>query len=1543
MTASTSLHSNAFNFMSFINGGVDPRTGLYTLSISLPELQSDELAGPALPLTLVFNPLNNQDSGYGHGWNLQLSQYHPASQMLSLSSGESFKVTEHANGQMLMKEKKLDSFHAAELVGNQYRIAHKSGQVEILQAMGGDSPALPVEIRAANGRRISLSYTYFNGQALLAEVRDSQRRLLTLERSASEVVLTLDPDQSAAKFTFTLSGHDNRVSRITLPTAEQAGWRLGYQELDGLLHVTEVWTPSGAHETLRYDDAGHAFPGQSSRPNLRRVTRHIIDPSPVSGADHAQQENAQATRQPLIEVGYSYGTGTVNPVHNFLGNNASGLVWEDNGEDNLYKITGSYLYGSTETLFDAGQALRTTERTFNRFHLLTEQLIIQRRKAQRSATVYHADDRLNFDQQPAFFQLPDTVTDSWYDLDDPNRVRSETVKTRYDGFGNLLEEIKASGLIETRTWYPATGEPGQCPADPEGFVRQLASSTVTPASSSHGEAAPVLRQRYRHEALPAVGGNGQPWLVQTEERLLQVHSSNETLLQTGASRYYNAPADTFNHGRLLQASVTLNGITHLTDYSYRVSNGRAGGTVLHTTETRSSSLDAERKVIELEQSLVNGLALLTRDDTDVEIRYRYDALQRVLSETVAPDTDYQAARQYAYGLVAETGQRAWQQVTDVKGVAVRSELDGLNRVVAEQRQDADADNAWRRIYAAQYDSRGQLSSETLYDWLGSDERSLTTTFTYDDWQQSLSQTGPDGVLSVEQTDQAASPSGPLKRQWRQRSAGDTRRYELTETQLNLFEEPDYVQRDTHDGQSLGRHLYHYDGLGRLVEEIDALSHVTGYRYDAFDRQLTLILPDQNEVRRRYAVHSREDLPVSIAVNDVELGQQAFDSLERRYLFTVGGREQSYSFEPGQTRPASVLTASRQRIEYSYVPALGEDPLVRRIPASNVNASYEYDPQNARLLDCTEQGQTLKRTYYSTGELKSEQRIDDTGEYQMQYRYSLQGLLLEYIDVLGQTQSLSYDAHARLQSTGLGQTTATFSYDDLGRLARIDTVDDQQRLGTGLGYDDHGREISREFDLNGVIQTLTQVYDDTDQLKQRTLKQGDTLLRDEIYGYDPRSRLTSYRCSGSQCPVDPYGKTIATQVFRFDTLDNLTLVRTTFAGGSNNAEYHYDGDDPVQLSRVTNSHADYPAQILLSYDDDGNLIRDEQGRTLSYDALNRLLQVSGPAGDGHYRYDPLDTLSAQDDQQRFYCAGQLSTLTDGQQGQHWLWGDDRLLAQAGQGPLATDTANSVLHETDASGGTASAYTPYGHRSLRPQADGGPAFNGQYAEPATGWQLLGNGYRAFNPVLMRFHSPDSLSPFDQGGVNAYAYCEGDPVNVTDPTGHTPWGAIKRLFRNVKTTRTHSVPARFATNSKEGAARLSKITATDVQNMERIKDAQQNKIGDLMKYQDELLARGVDPSEYLKSENRLFTYNKALKSTVADLDYAKSRQGHQGITKQSRRDIEDQLAGFQAKRTAAKNAPRQEYLRSLITPQGQAQAAQVHDIRSASENKSLGINPD
>lgn len=97
-------------------------------------------------------------------------------------------------------------------------------------------------------------------------------------------------------------------------------------------------------------------------------------------------------------------------------------------------------------------------------------------------------------------------------------------------------------------------------------------------------------------------------------------------------------------------------------------------------------------------------------------------------------------------------------------------------------------------------------------------------------------------------------------------------------------------------------------------------------------------------------------------------------------------------------------------------------------------------------------------------------------------------------------------------------------------------------------------------------------------------------------------------------------------------------------------------------------------------------------------------------------------------------------------------------------LGPDQAQSVLISRSAVL-HASRYDPFGYRG---GAHSGVAFNGQLPESCTGHYLLGHGHRAYSPGLRRFLSPDGLSPFGKGGANAYVYCQGDPVNSTDPTG-------------------------------------------------------------------------------------------------------------------------------------------------------------------------------
>jgi RHS repeat-associated protein len=161
-----------------------------------------------------------------------------------------------------------------------------------------------------------------------------------------------------------------------------------------------------------------------------------------------------------------------------------------------------------------------------------------------------------------------------------------------------------------------------------------------------------------------------------------------------------------------------------------------------------------------------------------------------------------------------------------------------------------------------------------------------------------------------------------------------------------------------------------------------------------------------------------------------------------------------------------------------------------------------------------------------------------------------------------------------------------------------------------------------------------------------------------------------------------------------------------------------------------------------------------------------------------------TPTVQATTRRFYQKDRLTTEIQGTLQRSIMQHDDQVLAQQCGGLtqlLATDEQRSVLNVLDAARLNPLAYSPYGHR---PEENGLLSllgFNGERPDPVTGWYLLGNGYRVFNPVLMRFNSPESWSPFGEGGLNAYGYCLGDPVNERDDTGHMPRRSILRKNTN------------------------------------------------------------------------------------------------------------------------------------------------------------------
>jgi RHS repeat-associated protein len=1176
-----------------------------------------------------------------------------------------------------------------------------------------------------------------------------------------------------------------------LPTENKGSWRFDYISLSSLTLLKEVHTPTGGHETVTYSGTPHAFPGMSDL-TLPRVQSHKLDP----GFD-----------QPVIETRYEYDrTG-----NNFLGH-GSGVTWSDNGLDNLFRdgVVRSYRYETSEILWDAirQKPARTTRRVFNRYHLLVLEEISQKASVPDkddtllvTETEYYANPLADFSDQPAYYQLPKSVTQTWRNASATLPRYTEVISSTYDDFGNLLVQVNANGVTETSTWYDATGEDG-CPPDPQGFVRNIKSKTVTPAPSDYGNA-PTLQTRYRYVEYPGVGNAG-PWLALSDETLVQVVDEQaQTELRRIAHEYINAPAEQW-HGMLSKMRQTLHGEADTlttTEHAYSIAPGTRTGGMVMRTETTLIGYDDQpnapiRKVIREEHALPNGSKSLSTDDVGAEILYRYDHLGRVIEETVAPSTLYQASRTYGYTLTNGPDQQAQQRFKDVNGVETITWLDGLNRVLKVERQDVDGwggnPTAFRETYRATYNNLGQLTSETHTDWEGAKDIALTSVFEYDTWGEQYKVIGAVGVAQVTEND----PPTQTLCSWSQSTETPPKITGKTRSTLNRFGKEDKIEALDAGDRLVSEVQLLYDGLGNCVEQIDPMGESTRFTYDLFGRVQTTTLPDYTEFKRTYARHSGDELPVGLDViangTSTCMGLQTFDGLDRRTTLKVGPRLQQFQYKGGQLQVDTQITASQQSISYEYQLGLTGTPVSCIAP--DEQSSFNYDSRSAQLnLSENTQGQH-SFDYSSTGQLRHESWTEKRSgkSWETHYTHTREGRPLSRTNNGGLPCTYSYDEKARPKTVTQGQISATFEYDSLGQISLITTrnAHTQQQLQTRLTFDDQGRETSRQLSLSGghPDRTITQTYRADSKLQSRHLQAGDETELLETFDYDPRGRLVQYNCEGTELPKDRYGNAIVEQLFAFDALDNITEVYTLFADGSrDDIERFFAGnDDPCQLVRITHTHENYPRSIELEYDEDGRLKHDENGQRLNYDSQGRLLRVTDSSGNtvSQYRYDAHNhllgvTRQSEAETLRFYDDDSLTRTEQGERKIHLLSAADQPLGQQLQDDpeqtllLLTDAKNSVLAESGQGELRKAVYGAYGERRPEDDLQCLLGFNGEVRDELSGWYLLGRGYRVYNPSLMCFHSPDSLSPFDAGGINPYMYTAGDPINFVDPTGHANRG--------------------------------------------------------------------------------------------------------------------------------------------------------------------------
>lgn len=1388
--------TQAFNFPEAVQGSVDPRTGLFNLNLECGKLIGNANQGPSMHVALCYSPLQQSDLGLGIGFSIGHSYYDSKGGWLVLSSGERYRVAGSLE-QPIVLQKHTDHFHfecvSVGAASKAYRIVWKDGTIEMLAGPDTvDAVKMPYRIVSPLGHSLLLAWDYDLDWPRLTTVHDDAgvKLLMLAYETGTSASLCLWPG-TAEEQLVTLSFFNGYTRQIC--SADHLVTELGYVSLQGSEADQKVMDrvsyPTGLVERVVYAPLMR-FPDRARLAALPAVSRHTLQP----GAG-----------QPDIVRTYAY-SGTNYLACDFEGDWSSSL-------DPLYGTLTDYRYWSEETAGTAGTKTVTT-RVYNALHLLVSEKTESGHCCWLRETEYFAELGKPLTHQPRAFLLPKKQTQTWTDKSLPagKQVRREVTENAYDDAGNLISHVAADGTCTQWTYYPAAGEKdaaGQvlCPPEPNGFVRLLKHCIeIAPTVMAHGQAlkVPSNERYYSYRSIDT--RKGAP--VQTGVSHAVVKSGEQHYLdgrcrQTLVHAYVDAP-DSAEHGRLRE--ITTKHHTEEGVQSY-VSRQELGFTLKSDRLVQKvviSTHDGLSLTYGREQSRYSGRMLALTDTQGLRTTYRYDALGRLLRETRNAGGLYERVTQYTH--VRQVGgaeEGVYLLKTEAGGNQTRTRLDGLGRPIQAWQLDRDraAGQAWREMAQWNYDDLGRMAARTGYDWLGGDhaEVCVSEQYSYDAWGQLAAVTTSDGGIHRKQTDPVARV---VKTEFvgSDGTRGPTRlvaydaRWQPAEVREFIYRNGERLQYNRQESV--------HDGHGRLCLHTDALGHATRYEFDGWGRLIRTVLPDGSVVTQGYEPFCMQPLVNVIGVHPaagspVTLGTQSFDGLGRPRRSICGLRAWAYHYDSDAARAPAMVTAPDQVDQhYTYVPEL--DDAMQSVKASNASGelvqSIQYGP--AGLADHAEASpgdMSETSTWYPSGRLKAKQIVIAGKTRSTGYTYSLAGRLCSYTDVAGVRQQCEYDTAGRLARIVEPSVTIELKYDGLGRLKGWEAKDASSlTLATTLELDTLGREFRRTIHSSrGSNWVIEQTWYPNHQLETRTLRASSTTTLQEHFVYDNRGRLSVYTCSGDSLPRNTYGKRVTRQEFHYDALDNVTRCVSTFADGSNTATYTYSVADPCQLASITNTHPAWPHEVTLVYDKAGRLKVDEQGRSLEYDALGRLIGVSAQGKPlAAYGYDAgsrlvlqkygdkaealyyrADTLVArlQDgaltQHRRLIRMGQTCVAEVGSQDERWLLGTN------GQASV-TLALRCTAHESEPA---AFAYGPYGERLGQQQMPSAlVAYTGEHLDPASDVYHLGNGYRTYSPALARFTCPDDWSPFGAGGLNAYAYCAGDPINRSDPSGHLSWQA-------------------------------------------------------------------------------------------------------------------------------------------------------------------------